>query len=73
MEAKVAALEEKITTLEVSLHEMQNQNKENQEKIISLLNSNKEKNGEESSHNYESVGTKKKNPELHDEAWDEFR
>ncbi|MCI50326.1 hypothetical protein A2U01_0071570, partial [Trifolium medium] len=50
MEAKVTALEEKISTLEVSLRDMQNQNKENQEKIISLLNSNKEKNGEESSH-----------------------
>jgi hypothetical protein len=73
MEAKVTALEERITTLEVSLHEMQNQNKENQEKIISLLNSNKEKNGEESSHNNESVGTKKKIFDLHGEALDEFR
>lgn len=73
MEAKVTALEEKIATLEVSLHEMQNQNKENQEKIISLLNSSKEKNVGESSHYNESVGNKKKNSELHDEALDEFR
>ncbi|GAU10413.1 hypothetical protein TSUD_417780 [Trifolium subterraneum] len=29
--------------------------------------------GEESSHHNESVGPKKKNSELHDEAWDEFR
>ncbi|CAI8597641.1 unnamed protein product [Vicia faba] len=51
MEAKVTSLEEKLATLEVSLHEMQNQNKNNQEKIISLLNSNKEKDGGDSSHN----------------------
>lgn len=69
----MTALEEKIATLEVSLHEMQNQNKENQEKIISLLNSSKEKNVGESSHYNESVGNKKKNSELHDEALDEFR
>lgn len=69
----MTALEEKIATLEVSLHEMQNQNKENQEKIISLLNSSKEKNVGESSYNNDSVGNKKKNSELHDEALDEFR
>lgn len=73
MEAKVTALEEKLATLEVSLHEMQNQNKDNQEKIISLLNSSKEKNVGETSHHNESVGTKKQNSDLHGEALDEFR